>query len=184
MDNKYSVYRSIRYNRTYRTLGKMSWWRVVLGAVLIVYVLLLSGLISQIFASREQFVIAEKLMISPEWMEDYKPETKAFIEAGVLYENGNFYEALEKFNEIEDFEAAEVMISRANLKLASEKINNREYVEAYDKLKNVDFSFLNKDDADLYLSSCESLLEYFLNQDGEEHKDYADNLMKMISTSS
>ena len=103
MDDKYSVYRNIRYNRTYRTLGKMSWWRVVLGAVLVVYVLLLSGLVSQIFATREQFVIAEKLMISPEWMEKYKPETKAFIEAGVLYQNGKINEALDEFKSLEKY---------------------------------------------------------------------------------
>ena len=84
MSNKFDTYRSIRFKRTYRTLGKMSWWRIVLGLALMCYVLLLSGLVSQLFASREKFVVAEKLMISPEWMDEYKPETKAFIEAGVL----------------------------------------------------------------------------------------------------
>ena len=181
MSNKFDTYRSIRFKRTYRTLGKMSWWRIVLGLALMCYVLLLSGLVSQLFASREKFVVAEKLMISPEWMDEYKPETKAFIEAGVLYENGNFNEALEKFNEIKDFEAAEIMISRVNTKLVSEKINNSEYVEAYDVLKNINFDFLNKDDAELYLSSCGILYDYFLIQADDEYKFYTESLMEMIS---
>ena len=181
MSNKFDTYRSIRFKRTYRTLGKMSWWRIVLGLALMCYVLLLSGLVSLLFASREKFVVAEKLMISPEWMDEYKPETKAFIEAGVLYENGNFNEALEKFNEIKGFEAAEIMISRVNTKLVSEKINNSEYVEAYDVLKNINFDFLNKDDAELYLSSCGILYDYFLIQADDEYKFYTESLMEMIS---
>ena len=181
MSNNFDTYRSIRFKRTYRTLGKMSWWRIVLGIALMCYVLLLSGLLSQLFASREHFVVAEKLMISPEWMEKYKPETKAFIEAGVLYENGNINEALEKFNDIKDFEAAEVMISRVNIRLVSEKINNGEYVEAYDVLKNINFNFLNKDDVDVYLSFCTILHDHFKIQTDDEYIVYAADLMEMIS---
>ena len=180
MDNKYSVYRNIRYNRTYRTLGKMSWWRVVLGAVLIVYVLLLSGLVSQIFATREQFVIAEKLMISPEWMEKYKPETKAFIEAGVLYQNGKINEALDEFKSLENFEAADVMISRASLKLVSEMINNLEYADAYSTLTSINFDFLNTDEIDVYLESCAVLCVFFQSQESETDKQYAENLRDII----
>lgn len=180
MDNKYSVYRNIRYNRTYRTLGKMSWWRVVLGAVLIVYVLLLSGLVSQIFATREQFVIAEKLMISPEWMEKYKPETKAFIEAGVLYQNGKINEALDEFKSLENFEAADVMISRASLKLVSEMINNLEYADAYSTLTSINFDFLNTDEIDVYLESCAVLCDFFQAQESETDKQYAENLRDII----
>ena len=33
MDDRHSVYRQIRAQRTYRTLGKMSWWRIVLGII-------------------------------------------------------------------------------------------------------------------------------------------------------
>ena len=95
MENKYSIYRDIRYKRTFRTLGKMSWWRIVLGFILIVLVVFIAGLPSQMLATREEFRMAEKLMISPEWMEKYKPETKAFIEAGVLYEDGKIEEAYE-----------------------------------------------------------------------------------------
>lgn len=180
MDNKYSVYRNIRYNRTYRTLGKMSWWRVVLGAVLIIYVLLLSGLVSQLFATREQFVIAEKLMISPEWMEKYKPETKAFIEAGVLYQNGKINEALDEFKSLENFEAADVMISRASLKLVSEMINNLEYADAYNTLTSINFDFLNKDEVDVYLESCAVLCDFFQSQESETDRQCVENLRDII----
>lgn len=95
MDNKYSTYRKIRYDRTYRPLGKMTWWRVVLGILLLLLVFLLSGAVSQSFASRGQFRTAKTLMISPSWVEKYKPELKAFIDAGVLYEAGEYDAAAE-----------------------------------------------------------------------------------------
>ena len=89
MDNRYGVYRKIRNDRTYRTLGKMSWWRIVLGLALLLSVLLISGTVSQSFALRGHFQTAEALMIAPGWMERYKPEAKALIEAGALYESGD-----------------------------------------------------------------------------------------------
>ena len=88
MDNKYSVYRQIRYDRTYRTLGRMNWIRVVLGAVLLVSIFFISGTVSEYFASRGNYAFAEKMMLAPAWMEKYKPETKAYLEAGALYEGG------------------------------------------------------------------------------------------------
>jgi VCBS repeat-containing protein len=61
MENKYQVYRDIRFKRTYRTIGKMSAWRIVLGVILIIFVLLLSltllvmGVrVSDIFGSAEE----------------------------------------------------------------------------------------------------------------------------------
>ena len=83
MDNKYSVYRQIRYDRTYRTLGKMNWIRVVLGAVLLISIFFISGTVSEYFAARGNYAFAEK-------MEKYKPETKAYLEAGALYEGGDY----------------------------------------------------------------------------------------------
>lgn len=84
MDNRYSVYQKIRHDRTYRTIGKMSLWRVLLGIVLLIFVLLLSGTVSQMFASHGHFKTAQTLMISKQWMQRYKPETKAYIDAGVF----------------------------------------------------------------------------------------------------
>ena len=48
MDNRYGTYRQIRAQRTYRTLGKMSWWRIVLGLALLLSVFLISGFFSQV----------------------------------------------------------------------------------------------------------------------------------------
>ena len=36
MDNRYGTYRQIRALRTWRPLGKMSWWRVIVGIALLV----------------------------------------------------------------------------------------------------------------------------------------------------
>lgn len=60
MDNKYSVYRQIRYDRTYRTLGRMNWIRVVLGAVLLVSIFFISGTVSEYFASRGTMPLRRK----------------------------------------------------------------------------------------------------------------------------
>ena len=90
MDTKDSVYRQIRYDRTYRTLGRMNWIRVVLGAVLLISIFFISGTVSEYFASRGSYALAEKMMLAPAWMEKYKPETKAYLEAGALYEGGDY----------------------------------------------------------------------------------------------
>ncbi len=181
MDNKYSIYRDIRYQRTYRTLGKMSWWRIVLGIILSIYVLLLSGLISQLFAAREQFRLAEKLMISPAWMEKYKPDTKAFIEAGVLYQDGNIEAAVEAFGKIIDYDAADVMKSRALVKLASEKLSSGSFDEAYDCLAAVKFSFLLKEERQEYLYICQALSEYYTNSGSDNSTEIIEALEAMTS---
>ena len=47
MNNRTAVYRQIRAQRTWRPLGKMSWWRIVLGLALLLLVFLISGFVSQ-----------------------------------------------------------------------------------------------------------------------------------------
>ena len=180
MENKYSVYRNIRFSRTYRTLGKMSWWRVVLGAILMVAVLLISGLPSQMLAAREKFSLAEKLMIYPEWMEKYKPETKAFIESGALYEKGEIEKALAGFESIEDFEAAEIMIDRCHVKLASKAFVSGEVETAYDYLVSADFEVLSEEAADEYLNLCTVLHDAFANMEGEQAEVYAAELRELL----
>ena len=101
MPNRYEVYRNIRQHRTYRTLGKMTWWRVALGLTLLLLVFLLSGAVSDSFASRGQFKIAKALMISPEWMERYRPEDKRFIDAGALYQQGEYEGAMEALDSLD-----------------------------------------------------------------------------------
>ena len=180
MDNKYSVYRNIRFSRTYRTLGKMSWWRVVLGAVLMVAVLLISGLPSQMLAAREQFTLAEKLMVYPEWMEKYKPETKAFIESGALYEKGEIEKALAGFEGIEGFEAAEIMIDRCHVKLASKAFNSGEFEEAYDYLVSSDFEVLSEEAAEEYIDLCSDLYDVFVSMEGEQGQACAAMLQELL----
>ncbi len=101
MDNRYSVYRQIRYERTYKTLGKMNWVRIVLGALLLISVFFITGTVAEYFASRGNFSLAEKMMLVPAWMENYKPETKAYIEAGALYESGDYDGAYDRSLEVD-----------------------------------------------------------------------------------
>lgn len=184
MDNNINEYRNIRYQRTYRTIGKMSWWRIVLGVVLIVYVLLLSGLVSQMLAARMQFQLAEKLMISPEWMEKYKPETKAFIEAGVLYENGDFMAATEAFGEITGVDAAVSMKSASALRLAAQRNEEKDFIKACELLMSVDFELLSDDDRLEYTALCDALLENFNNSTDAKADEYASALSEIIAKNS
>ena len=150
MESKYSVYRRIRYMRTNRPLGKMTWWRVVLGIALLVFVFLLSGAVSKGFASRGQFKTARALMISPSWMEKYNPELKAYIEAGVLYEDGDYEAAGRAFAALGDTEAAVAMKNRCALKLAMEKRGTGDFAAAYAALLEVDASLLQNAETEDY----------------------------------
>ena len=157
MDNNINEYRNIRYQRTYRTIGKMSWWRIVLGIVLIVFVIFLSGWPSQMLAARGKFIAAEKAMISPEWMEDYKPDTKAFIEAGVLYENGEYEAASAAFSEISNIDAASTMKNAAELRVALESYADEKLDICYDAFSSIDPAELNEDDLQSYNELAELL---------------------------
>lgn len=167
MDNRYSIYQKIRQDRTYRTLGKMSWWRILLGLLLLVLVLLISGTPSQWLASGGNFRLAEKLMISPAWMEKYKPETKAYIEAGVLYQDGDFAGALDSFGKLGDGAAA-VMESLSAEKLAFEKLSAGEYDGAYAAATEVTLTLLPEDSRQEYLELCSALYVHFSTAGGGE----------------
>ena len=88
MNGRTAVYRQIRAERTWRPLGKMSWWRIAAGIALLLFALLLSGVPSQRLAASGRFEAADRLILSRAWMEKYKPESLRFIRAGVLYEQG------------------------------------------------------------------------------------------------
>lgn len=179
MENKYEVYRKIRYQRTYRTLGKMSLWRVVLGLLLLLSTLFISGLVSQRIAARGNFQLAEKLMVAPGWMEKYKPETKDFIEAGVLYQNGEYEASAEAFAVIEEVDAVPAMISRCNLKIASENLAGKDFDAAYASFILVDYSHLDED-AEEYASVCNALYEHYKNADTQK----AEKLEAMLNIES
>lgn len=161
MDNKYSTYRAIRFQRTNRPLGRMTWWRALLGLALLLFVFLLSGAVSKGFAARGHFKAAQTLMISPAWMEKYNPSLKAYIEAGFLYEDGDYEAALQAFDTIGDSDAALVMKSRSALNLAAEKRAAGEYTEAYTFLLETDPAFLSYAELKEYDRICSELLDYF-----------------------
>lgn len=144
-----------------RVLHKMTWLRIVTGISLLVFVLLLSGTVSQFFASSGHFALAEKLMISPAWMEAYKPEVKAYIEAGVLYQNGDFEGALEAFQEIENNEASAAMKSVTAIKLAWEKFDDGAYDAAYDTLLKAEYTRLPDSCVGEYEALRSALYEYY-----------------------
>lgn len=142
MNSPYSTYRQIRAERTWRPLGKMSWWRVVLGSILLLSVFLISGFVSQRLAMAGHFHVAETLMVSPRWVESYRPELKAYIEAGVLYEDGEYARARDAFSAIEDVEAAQSMKNVSALKLAVQAYQSGDAQTAAAVLESVDASLL------------------------------------------
>lgn len=182
MENRYSVYQKIRHDRTYRTLGKMRPWRVVLGAALLVLVFLISGVISQFFASHGSFRAAKALMIAPQWMEKYKPEVKAYIEAGVIFQNGEYEAACEAFSNIEDNEAAAAMKSVSAVELAKQRLAQGEYNAAYAAIEEADANYLPEDSAEAYRSVCCELLEYYSAENGSEAENRAQALRAVLDS--
>lgn len=177
MDNRYGEYQKIRHDRTYRTIGKMSLWRVVLGIALLILVLLLSGAVSQLLASHGHFKAAQTLMISKQWMEKYKPETKDYIDAGVLYQAGDYEAAYEIFSGIEGLKAAEEMQSVTAVELARQRLDNHDYDGAYQSLCETDTALLPEDISSLCRSVCAELMEQYKSIPGVEYA----NLSRMLS---
>lgn len=149
MDNKYSRYRQIRQRRTYRPLGKMSWWRVALGLALLALVAFITGLVSRPFLARGDFRTAEKLLLIPAWMEAYRPEDKAYMDAGVLYQNGDYAAALEAFSGLDTAPALR-MRSLAALRLAAEQARAGQREAAAASLEAVDEAQLDESEAEQY----------------------------------
>ena len=149
MDNKYSLYRRIRQERTYRPLGKMSWWRVALGLALLLLVAFITGLVSRPFLARGNFRAAEKLLLIPAWMETYRPEDKAYMDAGVLYQDGEYAAALEGFSQLDSAPALR-MRSLAALRLAGEQALAGQREAAAASLGAVDETQLNESEAEEY----------------------------------
>ena len=157
MDNRYGTYRQIRAQRTYRPLGKMSWWRIVLGAALLLSVFLISGFFSQRLAAAGRFKAAEKLMVSPRWVETYRPALKAYIEAGVLYQDGDYEAARDAFAAIEGEEAAAAMKNVSAVRLAAQVLQGGDAEKAEAVLDEVDASLLPEAELKTYHELREQL---------------------------
>lgn len=158
--------RKIKADRVYRTLGRMTWWRVVLGILLLVFVFFLSGTVSERLAAKGRFNDAERFIISQKWLETYRPELKAFIESGVFYENGDFEKAYEGFSAIEDYDDAAAMCSACALKLASAAFDAEDYSAVLGYLAEIDVSLLNADDAAFVEQLRSELLSLSKSQGG------------------
>ena len=138
----------------------MTWWRVVLGLVLLLLVFLLSGAVSDSFASRGHCKTAKALMISPEWMERYRPLDKRFIDAGALYQKGDYEGAMEALDSLEvlrladssdhardadrNSSAVSALRSAAALGLAEERLQEGRSGEAEELLAQIDPSLLDE----------------------------------------
>ena len=155
--NKYGVYRQVRYNRTYRTLGRMTWWRVVLGVALLILVFVIAGTPSQILAERGHFRAAERALLFPGWAEKYRPELKAFIEAGVLYEEGDYAAAADAFAAQEDIDAVLTMRALSRLHLAQQRWEAGDADGARAALALTDSERLAGDDLALWQQLTEKL---------------------------
>lgn len=119
--DKYALYRKIRHDRTYRTLGKMSWWRVLLGSLLLLSILFFTGTVSKPVAARGDFRTAKALLITPAWMARYLPDDLAYLDAGVLYQDSDYEAALEAFSALGSADARQ-MHSRSALRLAETRL--------------------------------------------------------------
>ena len=168
MGSRLGEYRRIRYNRTYRPLGRMTLWRVLLGIALLIYVFLLSGAVSLRLANAGHFKAAEMLMVSKSWIEKYRPEVKEYVEAGVLYQEGDYEAAAERFEQIENLAAADAMHSDSLVMLAAAKIAQGDSDTAFDVLTQVDANLISEERLLEYRDICAELLDYYSVQNGEE----------------
>lgn len=172
MDNKYSLYRRIRQERTYRTLGRMSWWRVVTGVLLLISVLFISGQVSMSLASRGHYTAAQKLLVWPWWVDNYRPGLREYISAGVRYQNGDYEAACEVFDALEE-ESAAALRSLSALRLAGERLAAGDCDAALDAVVKVDAAALSEENRRELASLCEALA---LHYDGTEDQATAQKL--------
>jgi len=161
MATNYAQNRKIKQDRIYKTLGKMSWWRIIAGVALLLLLLLISGVASKPFASRGNYKLAKTLMIAPGWMETYKPEEKAYIEAGVLFEEGRYEEALDAFYAISEHTETSVMASRTELILLSSSLLNGEYEKAYELASKIRTENLSETEQKEYAAALKELEAHF-----------------------
>ena len=159
--SKYSVYRQIRQARTYRTLGKMSWQRIALGLALLASVFFISGAVSGFFAARGHFRTAQRLLLSKRWVETYRPELKAWIDAGVRYEEGDYEDAFEIADSAGDFEQARILRSAAAVKLAEERLKAEDRDEAFDAVCAVESERLDEAQRAQFREICTSLKAWY-----------------------
>lgn len=138
--------RKIKEDRIYKTLGKMSIWRIILGILLLFVVLLISGTVSEFLASRGHFHAAETFMIAPGWMEEYKPQEKAYFAAGALYEKGEYEAALKAFETITDYGKARQMESKCLLAMAENAAAAGETAKAAELIEKIDTAQLNEEE--------------------------------------
>ncbi len=180
MGSRLGEYKRIRYNRTYRSLGKMTLWRVLLGFALLIYVFLLSGAVSLRLANAGHFKAAETLMVSKSWMAKYKPEVMAYIEAGFVYQEGDYEIAAECFGQIENFPAAATMRSDSLVKLAAARLSQGDPDAAFDALTQADANLLPEKSLLEYRSVCSKLLDYYEAQDEDVAILRAQSLLEML----
>ena len=179
MDNKYSTYRKIRYDRTYRPLGKMTWWRVVAGIALLIFVLLLSGTVSQAFALYGKYAAADALMISPGWMEQYKPEVKAWIEGGLLFEDGDYEKAWELLGPISGLAAAGEVRSACALRLGAERFSAGDCDGTWDCLSEADPLLLSSEGQEEYRTLCAALYEHDISEENDRASLVEERLLSL-----
>ena len=178
--SKYAVYRQIRQERTYRPLGRMTGWRVALGLLLLAAVLFIAGVPSQSLAARGHFKAAKTLMLAPGWMEKYKPETKAFIEAGVLYEDGDAEAAFAAFGALDGSDAAKTMRSRSAVKLAAQRLDAGDADGAFDALTAADAELLPEAELAQWRTLGEALLAHYRGQAGAAAEDNAAQIQSLL----
>ena len=95
--------------------------------------------------------MAERLLLFPAWMETYRPVEKAYLDAGVLYQDGDYEAARDALDGI-DLDAARQLKSLAALKLAEEKLSAGDAEAAAAAFAEVDVSLLPEKETPLYES--------------------------------
>lgn len=149
MNDKYAVYRKIKHDRAFKTLGKMSLWRVALGILLLIFVFIMTGTVSMLFANNGNFKAAERLIVTG-WMDEYTPDRAAYFRAGARLQEGNAEAAYELLAEVEKPEAAIALRQAAAVELAAQKLEQGDEAAARELFAAVDAALLPETYAEAY----------------------------------
>ena len=143
-------------------MHKFTYIRIPVAIILILVILFMTGVISDLFASNGNYETADKLVLFPNWMENYYPEKKAYYEAGKQFQNGDFYDAYNALSNIENYSEADRLKNRCIVKIAENYIADEEYYQAYTYLCMIEAkNDLPEEEQQIYNSVLEQLIEHY-----------------------
>ena len=152
----------------------------MLGVALLILAFVIAGTPAQILAERGHFCAAERALLFPGWAEKYRPELKAFIEAGVLYDDGDYEGALSRFDALGDVEAARAMRSVTAVRLAQSLLDGGDCDGAFEAITKADAALLSESGSGDFRAVCEALCAHYAARSDSASRERAARLASLL----